>query len=110
MEPGRKPATIGLAMMIAALAAALLSVSSGTKPNTYSERWLCDLWAAAQCHATACAKDGKERCKAAGKQCESTSRATAVSRERADKQAACARALLQAACGAAKPAECEGLM
>lgn len=97
-------------MMIATLAAALLMTSSGTKPETYSERWLCDLWAGAQCHASSCAKDAKDRCMAASKQCNSTSKATAVTKERADKQAACARALLKGACGAPKPAECDGLM
>ena len=97
-------------MMIATLAAALLMTSSGTKPNTYSERWLCDLWASAQCHASSCAKDAKERCQASGKMCKDTSKKVAVTKERADKQAACAWALLQAAYGAPKPAECEGLM
>jgi hypothetical protein len=97
-------------MMIATLAAALLMTSSGTKPEQYSERWLCDLWAGAQCHASSCAKDAKDRCLAASKQCKDTSRQTAVTKERADKQAACARALLKGACGAPKPAECDGLM
>lgn len=97
-------------MMIATLAAALLMTSSGTKPEQYSERWLCDLWAGAQCHATSCEKDAKERCMAASKQCNDTSKKVAVSKERAAKQAACARALLKGACGAPKPAECEGLM
>jgi len=97
-------------MILASLAAALLMTSSGTKPETYSERWLCDLWAGAQCHASSCAKDAKDRCMAAGKQCKDTSRKVAVAKERADKQSACARALLKAACGAPKPAECEGLM
>ena len=62
------------AMMIATLAAALLMTSSGTKPDQYSERWLCDLWAGAQCHATSCSKDAKERCLASSKQCKDTSR------------------------------------
>ena len=97
-------------MIIATLAAALLMTSSGTKPEQYSERWLCDLWAGAQCHATSCAKDAKDRCLAASKQCDVTSRKAPVAKERADKQAACARALLKGACGAPKPAECEGLM
>jgi len=96
--------------MIATLAAALLMTSSGTKPNQYSERWLCDLWAGAQCHASSCAKDAKDRCQAAAKQCKDTSKKTPVTKERADKQAACARALLKEACGAPKPAECEGLL
>ncbi len=97
-------------MILATLAAAMLVTSSGTKPNTYNERWLCDLWASAQCHASSCTKDAKEKCSASGKQCKDTSKKVAVAKDRADKQAACARALLQAACGAPKPAECEGLM
>ncbi len=97
-------------MKIAILAATLFLSASGVKADQYSERRLCDLWGAAQCHASSCAKDAKDRCKAAGKQCDSTSKTTVVAKERADKQAACARALLKAACGAPKPAECDGLM
>ncbi len=96
--------------MIATLAAAFLLTSSATKPEQYSERWLCDLWAGAQCHASSCAKDAKDRCMAASKQCNDTSRSTAVNKERADKQAACARALLKEPCNAPKPAECDGLI
>ena len=97
-------------MILATVAAALLVTSSGTKPNTYNERWLCDLWASAQCHATSCQKDAKDRSTASGKQCKDTSKKVEVAKERAEKQAACARALLIAACGAPKPAECDGLM
>jgi hypothetical protein len=95
-------------MLIAAAAAFVLSTSAGTKPNTYSERWLCDLWAGAMCHATSCQKDGKARCEAVSKQCKETSKRVQVDEARAEKKAACARALLKAECGAAKPAECEG--
>jgi hypothetical protein len=97
-------------MLFAAAAAFVLSTSAGTKPGTYSERWLCDLWAGAQCHATSCQKDGKERCEAVSKQCESTSRTTTVDTVRAEKKAACARALLGGKCGGPKPAECDGLL
>ena len=97
-------------MLIAALASAVLMSSSGIKPEHYSERWLCDLWAGAQCHANSCKKDGKERCQAVSKSCNDTSRRALVPEDRAAKQSACARALLKAACGAAKPAECDGLM
>jgi len=97
-------------MLLAAAAAFVMSTSVGTKPNTYNERWLCDTWAAAQCHATSCEKDAKERCKAVAKPCEATNRKTPVDPTKAEKKATCARALLQQACGAPKPAECEGLM
>ena len=97
-------------MLLAAAAALALSTSFGTQPNTYTERWLCDLWAGAQCHATSCKKDGKERCLAVSKQCEQTSRQKTVEPERAEKRAACARALLKLPCGAPVPPECEGLL
>jgi hypothetical protein len=97
-------------MLLAAAAAFVLSTSAGTKPNTYSERWLCDLWAGAQCHATSCQKDGKVRCEAVSKQCEATNRKSTVDAAKADKKAACARALLKQACGAARPPECDGLL
>lgn len=97
-------------MLLATAAAFVLSTSVGTKPNTYSERWLCDLWAGAQCAANACKKDGKARCEAVSKQCESTSRNVTVDDVKAEKKAACARALLKAACGDKQPAECDGLL
>ncbi|MBE2253911.1 MAG: hypothetical protein IAE78_30560 [Myxococcus sp.] len=97
-------------MLIAFAASLLVSTSSGTRPNTYSERWLCDLWAGAQCHATSCQKDGKQRCEAVSKQCQETSKRVEVESGRAQKKAACARALLGQACGAPKPPECDGLL
>ena len=97
-------------MLFATAAAFVLSISAGTKPNTYSERWLCDLWAGAQCHATSCQKDGRARCEAVSKQCEGTSRTATVDASRAERKAACARALLKAPCGSSKPAECDGLL
>lgn len=95
-------------MLLATAAAFVLSTSAGTKPNTYSERWLCDLWAGAQCHATSCQKDGKARCEAVSKQCQATSEESTVDGARAERKAACARALLKQQCGASKPAECDG--
>lgn len=97
-------------MLLATAAAFLLSTSAGTKPNTYNERWLCDLWAGAQCHATSCQKDGKARCEAVSKQCDATSRSATVDLARALKKAACARALLKEECGGKKPPECDGLL
>lgn len=97
-------------MLLATAAAFVLSISSGTKPNTYNERWLCDLWAGAQCHATSCQKDGKARCEAVSKQCEATDKKSTVDASKAEKKAACARALLKSTCGSAKPAECEGML
>jgi hypothetical protein len=95
-------------MLIAAAAAFVLWTSAGVKPNTYSERWLCDLWAGAICHATSCQTDGKARCEAVSKQCLETSKRVQVDDGKAEKKAACARALLKAPCGAPRPAECEG--
>jgi hypothetical protein len=97
-------------MLLAAAAAFVMSTSTGTKPDTYSERWLCDLWAGAQCHATRCQKDGQERCLAVSKQCNQTSRRATVATERAEKRAACARALLKQPCGSPTPPECEGML
>lgn len=97
-------------MLLATAAAFLLSTSAGTKPNTYNERWLCDLWAGAQCHATSCQKDGKVRCEAVSKQCDATSPKAGVDLVRAEKKAACARALLKEECGGKKPPECDGLL
>ena len=97
-------------MLLAAAAAFVLSTSVGTKPNTYNERWLCDLWAGAQCHATSCQKDAKDRCMAVSKQCKETSRRVPVTPDRAEKKAACAKALLKAECGGPRPAECDGLL
>ncbi len=97
-------------MLFAAAAAFLLSTSTGTKPDTYNQRWLCDLWAGAQCHATSCEKDGKDRCMAVSKQCSETSRRTPVDASSASRKAACARALLKQPCGSPKPPECDGLI
>lgn len=84
----------------------LLLTSQGTKPDTYNEKWLCDLYAGAQCHASSCQKDAKERCEQVSKQCKGTSRKVSVSKDRAERTAACAKALLQSKCGAPRPPEC----
>ena len=96
-------------MVLSLVAAAWLSSSIAVKPETYSERWLCDLWAGAVCQATSCKHDAKERCVAVSKACKDTSRENEVSKDNADKKAACARALLKNTCGQPAPAECAGL-
>ena len=78
------------------------------KPDNYTERNLCDLLAGAQCHATACKKDAKERCTEVSRKCRNTSKTT-VPKERAEKTAACAKATLKAKCGAPAPPECDGV-
>ena len=97
-------------MLLATAAAFVLSTSAGVKPNTYSERWLCDLWAGAQCYVTSCQKDGKARCEAVSKQCKATNPASTVDASKAERKAACARALLRGTCGSAAPPECDGLL
>jgi hypothetical protein len=97
------------AMVLSFIAAAWLSSSVAVKPDTYSERWLCDLWAGAVCHATSCNKDAKDRCQAVSKACKDTSRKAEVAKDTADKKAACARALLKNNCGDKSPAECQGM-
>jgi hypothetical protein len=96
-------------MLLTLFASAWLSSSVAVKPDTYSERWLCDLWAGAVCHATSCNKDAKDRCLAVSKACKDTSRKQVVSKETADKKAACARALLKNNCGDKTPPECAGM-
>jgi hypothetical protein len=78
------------------------------KPDNYTEKSLCDLSAGAACHASACLKDSKERCTQASRKCRGTTRAT-VPKDRADRTAACAKAMLKSKCGAPSPAECEGV-
>lgn len=96
-------------MVLSIVAAAWLSSSVAVKPETYSERWLCDLWAGAVCHATSCKPDAKDRCQAVSKACKDTSRKETVAPANADKKAACARALLKNNCGEPTPAECSGM-
>ena len=87
---------------------ALLLLVSGAKPGDYTEKNLCDLWAGAHCPATSCMKDAKERCATVSRRCRGTGRQT-VSKDRADRTAACAKALLAAKCGAPQPSECENV-
>jgi hypothetical protein len=96
-------------MLLTLVASAWLSSSIAVKPDTYSERWLCDLWAGAVCHATSCSKDAKDRCMAVSKSCDQTSRKTPVAKDAAEKKAACARALLKNNCGDKSPPECSGM-
>ena len=86
----------------------MLSTAQSTTPGNYSEKWLCDLWAGAQCHQSSCRKDAKERCDAESRRCRGRTKAT-VPPDSANKTAACARALLTAVCGAPTPAECNGV-
>lgn len=95
--------------MIAALLVSgtlLLSSAQGTSPGTYSDKWLCDLWAGAQCYQTSCQKDAKAQCEVASKRCRGRGRQT-VPEETAKKTASCAKAMLQQACGAPAPDECK---
>jgi hypothetical protein len=87
----------------------LLLLLGGAKPGEYTERGLCDLLAGAQCHASSCLKDGKERCVTASIRCRDTDHGT-VPNERASRTAACAKALLSEACGAPQPSECSDVL
>lgn len=89
-------------------AASALILSMGVQPPNYSEKGLCDLWAGAKCHANACKSDGKQRCTSASSACRNSSSAT-VSPDRAERVAACARAMLQSRCGDPEPSECSGV-
>ncbi len=91
------------------VSAALLSSAQATAPGQYNEKWLCDLYAGAQCHQTACKPDGKERCALASRRCKSSARESSVSQDRAEKISVCAKAMLVAQCGAGVPKECEGV-
>lgn len=93
-------------MFLSAVVASVLISASGAKPEEYTERSLCDLWAGAQCHATSCLEDGKQRCATVSRKCRDAGKST-VPKERADRTAACARALLAQACGAPTPEACK---
>lgn len=95
-------------MRVLLLTAGLLLPMSAEASRPFSERDLCEVWAAAQCHTTSCHEDGKERCTAESRKCPSYSRA-AVARQRADQVAACARALLRGRCGDPAPGECSNV-
>lgn len=86
----------------------MLSTAQSTTPGQYSEKWLCDLWAGAQCYQSSCRNDAKERCDAESRRCRNATRAT-VPNESAERTAACARALLSSTCGAPVPSECQGV-
>lgn len=86
----------------------MLSSAQSVTPGQYSEKWLCDLWAGAQCHQASCRKDAKEQCDAASRRCRGRSRAV-VPQSSAERTAACAKAMLTNACGAPTPSECEGV-
>ncbi|MBX5482948.1 MAG: hypothetical protein IRZ16_14075 [Myxococcaceae bacterium] len=96
-------------MLSQLLAATALLFTVGVHPGEYSEKSLCDLWAGARCHATACMPDGKQRCADVSAQCRGASNATVPSKDHAERVATCARALLKAHCGDPLPAECEGV-
>jgi hypothetical protein len=95
-------------MRVLLLAATLLLPLSAEASRPFSARDLCEVWAAAQCHATSCHEDGRERCTAESRKCPSQSR-TAAARQRADQVAACARALLRGRCGDPTPEECSSV-
>lgn len=95
-------------MSFSALTIAVMLLVPGVKPDEYSEKWLCDLWAGAQCHATACRNDAKERCTTVSSRCKNASSAS-VSKDRAERTAQCAKAILKAECGAPAPQECAGV-
>lgn len=90
------------------VASTLVLSLAGVKPPDYSEKDLCDLWAGARCHATACMPDGQQRCVSESAQCVHST-GQAVPMDHAEKVAGCARALLKARCGDPMPAECEGV-
>ncbi|MFZ5471580.1 MAG: hypothetical protein ACOZIN_19315 [Myxococcota bacterium] len=95
-------------MSFSALTIAVALLMPGAKPDEYSEKWLCDLWAGAQCHATSCRNDGKERCVLVSRRCRNAT-AASVPKDRADRTAECAKAILKADCGAPAPTECSGV-
>lgn len=89
-------------------ASALVLLFTGVNPPDYSEKGLCDLWAGARCYATQCLPDGKQRCTQDSAQCRGRGDAT-VSADRAERVAACAKALLKGRCGDPAPEECAGV-
>ena len=95
-------------LSLIAASALLLSVSGATPPD-YSEKSLCDLYAGARCHASSCLPDAKERCTQVSSQCRGRTRYETVPPSRAERVAACAKALLTQTCGAPTPPECNGV-
>lgn len=95
--------------MLSLLVASALVVSmEGVQPPDYSERSLCDLWAGARCHVTACLPDARKQCSADSAKCRGAV-STTVPPSRAEPVAACAKALLKGKCGDPPPPECKGL-
>ena len=95
--------------MLSLLVASALAVSvQAVSPPDYSERSLCDLWAGARCDAAACLPDHKARCTSESVKCRHA-RSSTVAPARADRVAACAKALLNAKCGDPLPAACAGV-
>ena len=93
-------------MLAALLVSGALSLTVGVKPPDYTERSLCELWAGAQCHVAQCDKASADaRCKVESKKCKGHGDGPA-SKDKAAKVSACAKAMLQKACGAPEPAEC----
>jgi hypothetical protein len=90
------------------LSSALFVSIEAVSPPDYSERSLCDLWAGARCYATECLPDRKVRCTSESAKCRGANRST-VPPSRADRVAACAKALLTARCGDPLPSQCEGV-
>jgi hypothetical protein len=87
---------------------ALLLQVAAVQPGEYSERSLCHLWAGARCHATSCQPDAKQQCLRDSQVCSGRG-AAAVEQARAERMAACARAMLNAKCGDPAPQECAGV-
>jgi hypothetical protein len=90
------------------VASALVVSIERVHPPDYSESSLCDLWAGARCYATQCLSDRKQRCTSESAKCRGANAST-VPPPRADRVAACAKALLTSKCGEPLPAECEGV-
>ena len=95
-------------MLSLIVASALVMSIEGVQPPDYSERSLCDLWAGARCHVTACLPDAKKQCTSDSARCRGT-HSSSVPASRSDAVAACAKALLKAKCGDPLPSECEGV-
>jgi hypothetical protein len=95
--------------MLSLLVASSLVVSiEAVAPPDYSERSLCDLWAGARCYATECLRDRRQQCTSESSKCRHANSST-VPPTRADRVAACAKALLTTKCGDPLPAQCEGV-
>lgn len=92
-------------MVSTLVVSAALSFLLSAKPDDYTEKSLCDLWAGAQCHATSCKPDAKERCQTASRHCRGATRSV-VPKSKSERVATCAKAILKGSCGDPEPAEC----